>query len=90
MHASGRAVLTASKDGGVVASELRQDGGVRALHRWPEHHAGVAKCARWRGATADVFASCGSDRWAAPRALAPLPVRSLALSCIQPMPLLFK
>jgi len=87
MHASGRAILTASKDGCVVASELGQDGGVRVLHRWPEHHAGVAKCARWRGAAADVFASCGSDRWAAPQAPAPLPARSLALPCIHPTPL---
>ncbi|KAK9844090.1 hypothetical protein WJX81_004339 [Elliptochloris bilobata] len=62
MHVREQRVLTASKDGGVALCELGGDGGVRLLRRWGDHHAGVAKCARWRGDAADMFGSCGNDR----------------------------
>lgn len=67
MHVRGRAVLTASKDGSVAFSELGGDGGIRLLRRWVDHHAGVVKCARWRGSAPHVFASCGNDRCGAMR-----------------------
>jgi hypothetical protein len=71
MHEAGGRVLTASKDGSVVVSALRGDGGLMATSRHDDlHGGGVVKCARWRraggaGAAAaapDVFASCGNDR----------------------------
>ena len=62
MHVRQRRIVTASKDGSVAAAELGAGGGVRLLRRWGDHHAGVAKCARWRGQAAQVFASCGNDR----------------------------
>lgn len=62
MHVRQRRIVTASKDGSVAVAELGADGGVRLLRRWGDHHAGVAKCARWRGQAAQVFASCGNDR----------------------------
>lgn len=62
MHARQRRIVTASKDGAVAVAELGADGGVRLLRRWGDHHAGVAKCARWRGRAAQEFASCGNDR----------------------------
>ena len=69
MHARQRRIVTASKDGSVAVAELGADGGVRLLRRWGDHHAGVAKCARWRGQVAQVFASCGNDRRALARAV---------------------
>ncbi len=63
MHVRQRRIVTASKDGSVAVAELGADGGVRLLRHWT-HHAGVAKCARWRGQAAQVFASCGNDRCA--------------------------
>lgn len=60
MHALGSAVVTAGKDGAVAVTRLQPEGSIQGVHRYDRHHAGVAKCVRWRDA--HTLASCGNDR----------------------------